>query len=219
MSQILLLPSSTVNKTKFIFKIEEKRCCFIHGKAVSDTLPFWLIGKHLGSGKAFGGNNNQITFFLCGASMTLTQIVVRAKWYQSWNLARGSLLGWNWYLLIFITHGLVSSIKFKIGIVMVLSSTVFQTQRTMLMTATNNSIVKWILCPHPVELQIMVGVRIWGTDSGECTKQNAFSRQQSRYGAVEVEGLGNCGSGSSKVSGGSKNLMGQRESDCRHLST
>lgn len=65
-------------------------------------------------------------------------------------------------LIDFIAHGLVSSIKFKIGIVMVLSSTVFQTQRTMLMTATNkfNSSSEFVI--HiPLNCRIMVGVRIW----------------------------------------------------------
>ena len=91
-------------------------------------------------------------------------------------------------LISFIAHGLVSSVEFKIGIVMVLNSTVFQTQRTMLMTATNKFNLSSEFVIHiPLNRSIMVG-EFGGTDSGECTKQNSFSRQQSRrYDAVSEQ--------------------------------
>lgn len=65
-------------------------------------------------------------------------------------------------LISFIAHGLVSSVEFKIGIVMVLNSTVFQTQRTMLMTATNKFNLSSEFVIHILlNYSIMVGVRIW----------------------------------------------------------
>lgn len=127
---------------------------------------------------------------------------------RSWSGQSGSnpgtLLGDHCLLELvltdFITHGLVSSIKFKIGIVMVLSSTVFQTQRTMLMTATNKFNSSSEFVTSPLNCRIMVGVRIWRNGLQVSALNRIHLAGSSRGDTVLLarSGLGNCGSGSSR---------------------
>ena len=162
MSQILLLPSSTIKQNKNLFlKLKKRGAASFMGKQLVTPFPFDWLESILGQGKPLGETTIKLPSFCVGQIWPL-----RRSWSGQSGINPGTLLGdhcsLKLVLIDFIAHGLVSSIEFKIGIVMVLSSTVFQTQRTMLMTATNKFNLSSEFVIHiPLNRSIMVGVRIW----------------------------------------------------------
>lgn len=163
MSQILLLPSPTIKQSKnfLFFKWTKIGAASFMGKQLVTPFPFDWLERSWGQGKRLGEIIIKLPSLCVGQIWPLLR-----SWSGQSGINPGTLLGDHYSLKLslvsFIAHGLVPSIEFKIGIVMVLNSTVFQTQRTMLMTATNKFNLSSEFVIHiPLNRSIMVGVRIW----------------------------------------------------------
>lgn len=174
MSQILLLPPP--EWMQFCFKMKKEGASFIRIVRI-------LIKIGVNSQVSFAVNKSNT---LVWGKYDPYSDRGQAKWYQSWTLARWSLLaGIGTYWFHYSWFSLIHKVQDRI--VMVLSSTVFQTQRTMLMTATNK--FTWpseFVIIHIHELQIMVGVNL-----EERTQVSALNRipicagsSRRRYGVV-----------------------------------